>query len=117
MKASIRSKLEHISERYQEITALLAEPEVQADSNRFRDLSREFAQVEPVSQCYQRFTAAEQELRSAEEMLDDPEMAELAEEARVEARNALDELEPELRRHRHPGVQPVARPDGLHAGG
>ncbi len=98
MKASIRSKLEHISERFQEITALLAEPEVQADSNRFRDLSREYAQVEPVSECYQRFTTAEEELRSAEEMLTDPEMAELAEEARDEARSALDELEPELKR-------------------
>ena len=98
MKDSIRSKLEQISERYQEITALLADPEVQGDGNRFRDLSREYAQVEPVSQCYQRYTAAEDELRSAEEMLGDPEMAELAEDARDEARTALDQLEPELQR-------------------
>jgi len=98
MKTSIRSKLEHITERYQEIAALLSEPEVQADNNRFRDLSREYAQIEPVSQCYQRYTAAEQELENAEEMLADPEMAELAEDARLEARHALDELEPELKR-------------------
>jgi len=98
MKASIRTKLEHISERAQEITALLAEPEVQADNNRFRDLGREYAQLEPVSRCYQRYTAAEQELRNAEEMLSDPEMAELAEDARDEARGAIDALEPELKR-------------------
>ena len=97
MKASIRNKLEHISERFQEITALLADPDVQADPNRFRDLSREYAQVEPVSQCYQRFTMAERELQSAEEMLGDPEMAELAEDARREAQDALGELEPELK--------------------
>ena len=63
MKTSIRSKLEHISDRYQEITALLADPEVQADANRFRELSREYAQVESVSQCYQRYVDAESELQ------------------------------------------------------
>ncbi len=98
MKSSIRSKLEHISERYQEITALLADPEVQSDNNRFRELSREYAQVEPVSECYQRYVDTEAELLSAEEMLGDPEMAELAEDARGEARAALQELEPELQR-------------------
>ncbi len=98
MKSSIRSKLEHISERYQEITALLADPEVQGDNNRFRELSREYAQVEPVSRCYAQYLDAEQELHSAGEMLADPEMAELAREAQDEARAALDGLEPELQR-------------------
>jgi peptide chain release factor 1 len=96
MKPSIRNKLEHLSDRYQEITALLADPEVQADANRFRDLSREYAQVEPVSQCYRRYVEAEQELHNAEEMLSDPEMAELAEEAKAEASQTLAEIEPEL---------------------
>jgi peptide chain release factor 1 len=97
MKPSIRNKLEHLSERFQEITALLADPEVQADVNRFRDLSREYAQVEPVSQCYGRYVEAEQELHNAEQMLDDPEMAELAEEAKAEASQTLAEIEPELK--------------------
>jgi peptide chain release factor 1 len=96
MKPSIRNKLEHLSDRYQEITALLADPEVQADANRFRDLSREYAQVEPVSQCYRRYVEAEQELHNAAEMLSDPEMAELAEEAKAEASQTLAEIEPEL---------------------
>ena len=97
MKPSIRNKLEHLSDRYQEITALLADREVQADANRFRDLSREYAQVEPVSQCYRRYVEAEQELHNAEEMLSDPEMAELAEEAKAEASQTLAEIEPELK--------------------
>ncbi len=98
MKSSIRNKLEHLSERFQEITVLLADPDVQADADRFRDLSREYAQVEPVSQCYQRYVEAEQELHGAEEMLGDPEVAELAEEARQEAQAALEAIEPELKR-------------------
>jgi len=98
MKPSIRSKLEHISERYQEIAALLADPAVQGDADRFRDLSRECAQVEPLSQCYQRYLAAEAELQSAEQMLSDPEMAELAADACREARETLDQIEPEVQR-------------------
>lgn len=96
MKPSIRSKLEHISERHQEITALLSDPDVQADVNRFRELSREYAQIEPLSECYGRYIAVEEELAGAEEMLADPEMAELAMDAREEARRTLAELEPEL---------------------
>jgi peptide chain release factor 1 len=96
MKPSIRSKLEHITERHQEITALLSDPEVQADVNRFRELSREYAQIEPLSDCYGRYIAAEEELANAEDMLADPEMAELAMDAREEARGTLAALEPEL---------------------
>jgi peptide chain release factor 1 len=103
MKTSIRNKLEHIRDRFDEITALLADPDVQADPNRFRDLSREYAQVEPLSSCYQRYANAEAELRSAQEMLEDPEMAELAEDACGEARATLDTLEPELHRLLLPG--------------
>jgi peptide chain release factor 1 len=98
MKPSLRSKLEHINERFQEVMALLADPEVQQDAGRFRDLSREYAQVEPLSVCYQRYVAAEEELRGAEEMMADPEMAELAEDACREARQVLDELGPQLQR-------------------
>jgi peptide chain release factor 1 len=96
MKPSIRSKLEQISERYQEITVLLADPDVQNDSNRFRELSQEYARVEQVSRCYHEFIDAETELASAEEMLADPEMADLAREAQTEARASIDKLEPEL---------------------
>ena len=98
MKPSIRQKLEHISERYQEITVLLSDPEVQADSDRFRELSQELAQLEPVTACYAQYGAAEAELRNAEEMLADPEMAELAADARDEARQAVDRLVPQLQR-------------------
>ena len=98
MKPSLRNKLEHINERFQELMALLADPEVQGDAGRYRDLSREYAQVEPLSLCYQRYVDAETELRGAEEMISDPEMAELAEDACREARLILDELGPELQR-------------------
>ena len=96
MKPSIHSKLEQITERYEEITALLAEPEIQGDQNRFRSLSQEYAQLEPVVECYSRYRNLEEEIAGATEMLNDPEMAELAKEELAEAEQQRTALEPEL---------------------
>ena len=98
MNERIRSRLEKIQERFEEITGLLSDPEVQNDADRFRDLSREYARLEPVAACYRQYREAEEELESAREMLDDPEMAELAKESMAEARRQMETLEPELQR-------------------
>ena len=98
MKDSIRRKLEQIQDRFEEITGLLSDPEVQNDQDRYRSLSREYSQLEPVSQCYRRYLDSEEEIRSAEELLTDPEMAELARESLQEARQRQQSLEPELQK-------------------
>ena len=96
MKASIRSKLEQIAERFEEITALLAEPEVQHNQNRFRELSQEYAQLEPVIDCFNRYREVERSISSTNELLSDPEMADLAREELVQAMAQRETLEPEL---------------------
>jgi peptide chain release factor 1 len=95
---SIRAKLERLDERFGEVTALLAEPEVQANQDRFRDLSREYAQVEPVAACFAHYRAIEADIAAAEDLLRDPEMAELARDEVAAARARRDALEPELQR-------------------
>jgi len=96
MKPSIRSKLEQLAERFEEITALLAEPQVQNNQNQFRTLSQEYAQLEPLVSCYAKYQALEEEITEAKEMLSDPEMADLAKESLQDAEQRLAELEPEL---------------------
>ena len=98
MKESIRRKLDQIQDRFEEITGLLSDPQVQNDQNLYRSLSQEYAQLEPVVECYRRYGEAEEELENAREMLSDPEMAELARESIEEARQRQQELEPELQR-------------------
>ncbi|WP_373507238.1 peptide chain release factor 1 [Thiocapsa sp.] len=98
MNPSIRSKLERISERFGEVVALLAESETQSDQNRFRDLSREYAQLEPLIAAYSRYREAERDLAAAEEMLADPEMAALAREEMAAASDRREQLEPEVYR-------------------
>ncbi len=96
MKDSIHNKLDQITERFEEITALLADPEIQASQNQFRNLSREYAQLEPVAECYRRYRDLELTIAGASEMLDDPEMAELAQEELQEAESDRRAMEPEL---------------------
>ncbi|HIE56101.1 MAG TPA: PCRF domain-containing protein, partial [Chromatiaceae bacterium] len=98
MKESIRRKLDQIQDRFEEITGLLADPEVQSEQDRYRSLSQEYAQLEPVMECYRRYRESEEELESARELLSDAEMAELARESIEEARQRQQELEPELQR-------------------
>ena len=98
MKASIASRLEQVADRFEEVTALLAEPSVQEDANRFRDLSREYAQLEPLAAAFGAYRQTEAEARSAQELLADPEMEELAREELASAREKLAAMEPELQR-------------------
>ena len=96
MTPSIRRKLEALAERHEEVGLLLAQPDVLADGNRFRDLSREYAQLEPVAASLKEHDAAERELADTRAMLDDPDMREMAADdiERLEAR--LVELDGEL---------------------
>jgi len=96
MNPSIHGKLERIAERCEEITALLADPQIQGDSGRFRALGQEFAQIEPVTDCFRRYCALEEDTREAEEMLADPELAELARDELARIRSRREALEPQL---------------------
>ena len=80
MTPSIRRKLESLAERHEEIGLLLAQPDVLADNQRFRELSREYAQLEPVAASLREHDQAERELGETRAMLDDPEMRDMAQD-------------------------------------
>ncbi|WP_411726577.1 peptide chain release factor 1 [Methyloglobulus sp.] len=98
MKPSIQHKLESLCERYDEIEALLSEPETQNNQNKFRALSQEYAQITPLVECYKKRAAALAQKASGLEMADDSdlELRELAKEEVAEAEHAISDLEHEL---------------------
>jgi len=98
MKHSIQLKLENLCERYDEIAALLSEPEVQGNQNKFRTLSQEYAQIGPLVDCYKRYEQGLKMLASAKEMANDndPELRELAKEEINEAEVLIETLDHEL---------------------
>ena len=96
MQPSLRRKLEALAERREELERLLADPGAADDADRFRALSREFSQLEPVAVALAAETRARRDLAAAEAMRGDPELAELAAEE-IDAANArLALLEAEL---------------------
>jgi len=48
MKSTLIHKLESLAERFEEVGTLMSQPEVLADQNQFRNLSKEYAKLEPV---------------------------------------------------------------------
>ncbi len=96
MKPSIVAKLEALQERHEEVQALLGDAGVIADQDRFRALSREYAQLTDVSRCFLEWRQVQEDLETAEMMLDDPEMREMAQEELKQARASSEALEQQL---------------------
>jgi peptide chain release factor 1 len=98
VKPSIRQKLDHLAQRFEEITALLAEPSIQNDQDRFRALSREYAQLNPLVGCFNKYLGAIEDLSYAQSLLDDrdPQVRSLAKEELADAEGRKEALEKEL---------------------
>ena len=98
MKASILHKLEQLSERIDEINALLADAGIIADQNRFRALSQEYAQVNPVATAYREYCKTLGDITEAESMLKDgdADMRAMAEEEMHSANERRERQEKEL---------------------
>ncbi len=98
MKDSIKNKLDGLTDRFEEIAVLLAQPEVQGNQNQFRSLSQEYAQLDPIISCYSKYQSNEDDLQSAFEMTkdSDPELRELAKEEQLLAEEEKQMLEHQL---------------------
>lgn len=95
MNPSMLAKLEQLTARYEEVGALLAEPEVINVNDRFRALSVEYAQLEPVVTGFQRYRRVLDDLASARDMTNDrdPELRALAQDELSMAEGRLTEQE------------------------
>lgn len=98
MKESVVRKLQALVERFEELQALLSEPEIIADQDKFRGLSKEYSQLEEVVKGFKSFEQCQEDIATAQEMLaeDDPEMQEMAEMEVKEAKARMTELEHDL---------------------
>ncbi len=96
MKESMRAKLSRLGRRLEEIDAMLAAPDAANDMNRFRDLSRERAEIEPVVLKMKEYETTESDIETAIEMLDDPDMAEFAQAEIDDGKEHLQTLEHDL---------------------
>ena len=98
MNKSVYQKLEILVERFEEVQALLSDPETISNQEKFQALSKEFSQLEVVTSAFHAYQEAESDFASAEEMLkdEDPEMREMAQEEFKAAKKAVEQMTGEL---------------------
>ncbi len=96
MKKSIVAKLEALQERHEEVEVMLGDAGVIADQERFRALSREYSQLTDVTRCFRQWQQIQQDIETANEMLNDPEMREMAADELKQAKQQEAELEQNL---------------------
>jgi len=98
MKPSLLTKLETLTDRHEEVSAMLSDGETIADQERFRALSREYSELEDVVKCYAAYSRLKQDLDEARQMLEDedPEVREMAREEVESNTQRMQELELEL---------------------
>jgi len=94
MKDSIRAKLDNLKDRFDELEALLSDAEIIADQNKFRGLSKEYAELEEIIKNYNRFREVSGNLEQAREMEkdSDPEFRAMAEEEITSSNQELEGL-------------------------
>ena len=93
-------KLDDLVLRYEEIMNLLSEPDVAADTRRFRDLMKEQSDLAPIVNAYKEYKKCRQDIDDSLAMLEeenDEEMREMVKEELSASRKRLEELERELK--------------------
>ena len=96
MKDSLRQQFERLALRLNELDATLADPGVAGDMKRYRELSREHAEVSGLVERFRRFEQRERDLADARTMMSDADMAEMAQQEIAEARADVERLHTEL---------------------
>ncbi len=98
MKPFVRDQLQRYADRLSELDFLLSRPDIMADMDQFLALSREHAEVAAVADRYARWRQRQSDLAAAQELLQDADMAEMAQEEVASAQTELTTLEEELQR-------------------
>ncbi|MDM0043685.1 peptide chain release factor 1 [Variovorax dokdonensis] len=98
MKTFLRQQLERYVQRLGELDFLLSREDIMSDMAQYRTISREHAQVTQVAGRYQRYQQVEADVAAAREMLEDPDMAEMAAEEIASGEAEVLQLEDELQR-------------------
>lgn len=98
MKPSIENKLAGLVERHEEIGMMLTEQSTIQNQNKFRELSKEYADLEPLVETFKRYQSMLEQQVSAKELLaeDDAQMREMAEEELKDVAVQIEAIEKEL---------------------
>jgi peptide chain release factor 1 len=92
------AKLDQLTERLEELNNLLMQEGITSDMENYRKLTREHAELGPLVGLYTGYRQAEEDVKTAQEMLSDPEMKEMAQEEIADAKARIEQLEVDLQK-------------------
>ena len=98
MKPSMLAKLDQLAERLEELNSLLAQEDATANMDNFRKMTREHAELGPLVALYHDFVQAGEDIRTAQELLSDPDMKAFAQEEIDGAKARMEALELDLQK-------------------
>lgn len=99
MQLSMMNKLATLKAKHQEISNLLSSPEVINNQNRYRELSKEYAYLEPIIAAFNDYDTNQQQIIETEALFKDesePELKAMAEEDLLHLKKNAQELEEKL---------------------
>ncbi|MFC6276777.1 peptide chain release factor 1 [Psittacicella hinzii] len=99
MKQSLVEKLQVLVDRYEELQHLLGDAEIISDQDKFRAYSKEYSSLEPVVKDFTHWQQLKNDIEGAKELLEDPDMAELAEMELAQNEEELAKVEDALQLH------------------
>jgi len=98
MKPSLLAKLDQLTHRLAEVGDLLTQENATANMDNYRKLTREHAELGPLVALYQSYTQADDDVKTAQELLGDPDMKEFAQEEISSAKSRMEQLEVDLQK-------------------
>jgi len=96
MHAALEARLEGLSDRFEEIERMLSDPSIIANQAKFRDLSREYAEITPVVERVRALQNIRSDEVAARQMLDDPTLRAMGEEELSRIQGEIERLEKEI---------------------
>ncbi len=90
-------KLESVEKRFEELTTKISDPAVIADNNEWRKLVKEHSSIQDIVTKYREYKQTINNMKEAEEMMNDSELKELAEEEYYSSKDKLSKIEEELK--------------------
>ncbi len=99
MKESLRLRLDQMADRFEEVTALLSDPDVISDNQQFRALSVEHSDLMDITALWQNYNRAESDIVDANEMLSDTtdgDMKQMLQEEIEQAKDSIAQMEDTL---------------------
>jgi peptide chain release factor 1 len=98
MKPSMLAKLDQLANRLEEVNDLLTQEDVTSDMENYRKLTREHAELGPLVELYSAYIQADNDVKTAQEMLSDPDMKDFAQEEIISAKARMEQLEVDLQK-------------------